>query len=874
MTTPQNIAREDEAITAIRFPIRLLTVACLLTITAFAGFGWTVFDELRDAKMFAGRLSRIEELRGVIVHLDEVLTTSARMAATTGDLQWEKGYRHFEPQLDAAIKETTRMGTGSVDVKAATKTDEANIKLVEMENRVFALVRAGGREEAQGVLSNREYETQKDIYAEGITSFVNQLRRAFGESWQDDKRTNLLLVIAAMVVGGISLVSWLSAVRGMRRWRSQLSDSLQQRAEAEENLREAHVKLEVRVKERTADFAKINATLQEEITERKRVEWQLNIQYEVSRILTESSTLKEASGRILQTVCEKLNWEVGDFYALDRRAGVLRFDDMWAAPGFQLDAFNTLSRQTTFGHGVGLPGRVWADGKPVWIPDVVVDKNFPRLAAAKQAGLHSAFSFPVSSGNELSGIMEFFSREIRQPDEELLRVFTGLGSQLGQFFQRKQAQAAWAGLAAIVESSDDAIISKNLDGIITTWNRGAEKVFGYTADEMIGTSIMRLIPADRHDDESHIIGRIKQGLSVEHFETERLTKNGRLIDVSVTASPMRDGTGVVIGASKVARDITQRRRTEEAVRAAEEKYRSIFENSSDGIFQNTPDGRMISANPAFARMLGFASPEELIRERTNVERQSYVEPGLREGFQRLLEEQGSVSNFEYQVRRKDGTRIWVSENTRLIRDEAGQAVLYEGSAQEITERKRSEAEREVISEIEQGVVTTNNLAELLALAHRSIGRLLYAENCFVGLHDVATDLVNFEFWIDQRDLIPAPQPISNGSTRSSYVLRTGVPLLLTAERRDQLFEEGQLARSGSISASWLGVPLRTPTRTIGILAVQHYEKGNVYNERDLEFLASVGNQIALAIERKLAEETLRKSEVALGNAQRIAHLGS
>jgi hypothetical protein len=102
--------------------------------------------------MFQGESLRIEELRGVIRHLDEVLTMSARMAAATGDLKWEERYRHFEPQLDAAIKETLRLGTNPSSVKTAAQTDEANIKLVKMENRAFALVRAGRKEEAQTVI--------------------------------------------------------------------------------------------------------------------------------------------------------------------------------------------------------------------------------------------------------------------------------------------------------------------------------------------------------------------------------------------------------------------------------------------------------------------------------------------------------------------------------------------------------------------------------------------------------------------------------------------------------------------------------------------------------------------------------------------------
>ena len=118
-------------------------------------------------------------------------------------------------------------------------------------------------------------------------------------------------------------------------------------------------------------------------------------------------------------------------------------------------------------------------------------------------------------------------------------------------------------MASLVQFSDDAIIGKDLNSIITSWNRGAEKIFGYTADEMVGTSIMRLIPADRHEEESQILGKIRRGESVDHFETARITKTDGLIDVSVTASPIKDSTGKVIGVSKVARDITERKLAQE-----------------------------------------------------------------------------------------------------------------------------------------------------------------------------------------------------------------------------------------------------------------------------------------------------------------------
>ena len=167
--------------------------------------------------------------------------------------------------------------------------------------------------------------------------------------------------------------------------------------------------------------------------------------------------------------------------------------------------------------------------------------------------------------------------------------------------ERKQAEMASIRLAAIVESSDDAIIGKDLNSVITSWNKGAEKIFGYTASEMVGTSILRLIPADRQDEENQILEKIKRGESVVHFETLRQTKDGRLIDVSVTVSPIKDATGKVVGVSKVARDITEQKRMEEARRASEDRYRTLFDRAPSGIIIANPKDTTSTPMKASAR---------------------------------------------------------------------------------------------------------------------------------------------------------------------------------------------------------------------------------------------------------------------------------
>ena len=140
-------------------------------------------------------------------------------------------------------------------------------------------------------------------------------------------------------------------------------------------------------------------------------------------------------------------------------------------------------------------------------------------------------------------------------------VVVGLYGTVQDITERQQAEeAALRRLAAIVESSDDAIVGKNLESIVTSWNAGAERLFGYTAAEMVGASILRLIPPERHEEEAMILAQIVQGKTIRHFETVRVRKDGNFVDVAVTISAIRDAAGKIVGASKVARDITERRR--------------------------------------------------------------------------------------------------------------------------------------------------------------------------------------------------------------------------------------------------------------------------------------------------------------------------
>jgi PAS domain S-box-containing protein len=179
-----------------------------------------------------------------------------------------------------------------------------------------------------------------------------------------------------------------------------------------------------------------------DITDRKRAADALFAAYTVASVLAESPTLEAAVPEILKAVCRSLDWAMGAIWRVDTTANVLRFVDLWHVPTIEIAGFVEVTRRSNFLADVGLPGRVWSSGQPVWLADVVPDKNFPRAPIARREGLHGAFGFPIRVGEKVIGVMEFFSREIREPDRGVLELFNAIGSQIGQFVERRRAEMA------------------------------------------------------------------------------------------------------------------------------------------------------------------------------------------------------------------------------------------------------------------------------------------------------------------------------------------------------------------------------------------------------------------------------------------------
>jgi PAS domain S-box-containing protein len=248
---------------------------------------------------------------------------------------------------------------------------------------------------------------------------------------------------------------------------------------------------------------------------------------------------------------------------------------------------------------------------------------------------------------------------------------------------------ATAWLAAIIDSSDDAIISKDLNGVITTWNAGAEAIFGYRPAEAIGRSVTMLIPEDRLDEEPGILARIRKGERIRHYETVRRHKSGRLINISLTVSPILGEDGSVIGASKIARDITQRMSNQLEI----EKLAAIVDSSSDAIITKDLDGVITSWNSGAQAIFGYMADEAIGRPVTMLIPDDRIdeEPGILS----RVRNGDAVDHYETIRRRKDGRLIDISLNVSPIRDANGKVIGASKIARDITEHKRlAAAERE------------------------------------------------------------------------------------------------------------------------------------------------------------------------------------
>ncbi len=411
------------------------------------------------------------------------------------------------------------------------------------------------------------------------------------------------------------------------------------------------------------------------------------------------------------------------------RASILQFDDEGVMRFVAWRELSEAYRAAADGH------TPWTRGERVAAPIVVADAEQADFDAElserlKAEGIRALAFIPLMSSEGVSGKFMMYFGEPHDFTADEIELAITVARHLEFALERvvaeqrlRESEARYRAMArdsqlltAVVQSSQDAIVSKNLNGIIQTWNGGAERLFGYTAEEMVGSPVTRLIPDDRMSEEPRIIERISRGERVEHFDTIRRRKDGSLVDVSLSISPVRDGSGKIIGASKIARNISGRKRMEERLRRSEEEFRSMAENISQLAWMTDREGWIYWYNKRWFDFTGTTLEEMQGWGWQKVHHPDHVDrvTGL---FKRHIES-GEPWEDTFPLRGADGEYGWFLSRAQPIRDDSGKIIRWFGTNTDITEQKRAEEQRILlINELNHRV--KNTLATVQSLASQS-----------------------------------------------------------------------------------------------------------------------------------------------------------
>ncbi len=432
---------------------------------------------------------------------------------------------------------------------------------------------------------------------------------------------------------------------------------------------------------------------------------------------------------------------------------------------------------------------------------------------------------------------------------------------------RSEAEQGLSRLAAIVESSDDAIIGMDLNGIVTCWNKGAEKIFGYRAGEMTGNSILQLIPDDRRDEGDHILGKIRRGEEVKHFETVRRRKDGRSIQVSVTASPIRDPSGAVTGVSKVARDISDRKEAEHAAR----RLAAIVESSDDAIIGKDLGSLITSWNHGAQRLFGYTA-EEMVG--TSIMR---LIPSERQGEEDhilgKIRRGEVVKHFETVRLTKNGSLLDVSVTASPIRDTGGVVVGVSKVARDITERKRSETRIEylnrvyaVLSDINQTIVREKNPQAVIESACRVAVEKGRFRSAWIGLVDAEGGVMRVAAQYGPADAGPGVPQLLAGEHGPGGGHGLALRAITTGER--QVWNDSTDRNPSMMdSASWAAadtramasLPLKVEGNVIGVFTLCANDPG-CFDDTEIRLLDELAMDIGFALGVSRREVQRREGE--------------
>ncbi|MFN8380526.1 MAG: PAS domain S-box protein [Anaerolineales bacterium] len=413
------------------------------------------------------------------------------------------------------------------------------------------------------------------------------------------------------------------------------------------------------------------------------------------------------------------------------------------------------------------------------------------------------------------------------------------------------------GFRAITEDMPAMVCRFKEDGTITFVNSFYCNYFNASFEELVGTNLFLLIPASQREFVKNKYLSLDARTPFITYEYEAIDAEKRPCWQRWTDRALFNEQGELVEYQSIGEDITDRKETEQRLAESEARFRALIANTGDLIIVIDNLGNITFASPSCKRLFGY-EPEEAIGNNFATWVHPDDLPEALIAFQSRREILGTApQSIKVRGLHKDGSWRYIEAlGTNLMDNPSIQGIVL--NIRDVTEQKRAELEKQVLYEIMQGMALSQNLGEFLGLVHYSIGRVIRANNFFVSLYNQYTGLFEDAYCVDEYD--EPFEPSRREGTLTSYIFRTGNPLLATEEKFKELTDLEEVTLIGVDSKSWIGVPLKTAGKTIGVMAVQDYEQANLYSEKELAFLASLSGQVASAVERKQAEERLHESE--------------
>lgn len=504
-----------------------------------------------------------------------------------------------------------------------------------------------------------------------------------------------------------------------------------------------------------------------EVTDTKRaIEW-LEISETISKILSETQPIPITFQKIINVLKYYLEWSVMLVWKLDPKTDGLKLIEVSHIPEIRIPEFKKASYKLENANEILISERVKTILRPIWFNDITDHNGFKRINEASQEGLKGCLAFPILEGARLIGVIELFRQTPfnEKVSEGLLNLFTSLGIGIGQYLNRISSEEELAELAAIVTNANDGIYSTTLNGIIKSWNRGAEKIFGWKAHEIIGQSISTIYPEDYLPIHDKLLKNILNGHTVDHIKMQNLRKDGSLIWVDKAKAGIKNIQGEVVAIATIVQDVSKEIEILDALSESERKFRDFVESTDEWIWELNENLIFTYSNPSVYNILGY-QPEEIVGQSIFSFIIDSEKPMVEKKLQANMQEKIGWKNFNMNWKHKDNFLRIIESNATPIINDNGFVVGFRGVDQDVTEQRMMEkTKNEFISIVSHELRTpltsiqgslgllrneaqdNTKQKDLLEIAYRNSERLINLINDILDIQKFA--LGKYEFFIER-----------------------------------------------------------------------------------------------------------------------------